>query len=101
MPDESHYQRLSPEPIEVILSWELDYLEGTILKYLSRWRHKNGVDDLLKARRFLDWLIERESGTNPGDSEPHSGNQAPQVQDVPSPKLFNYEWAEADWNVRP
>lgn len=34
------------------------YLSGTVLKYLWRWKHKNGLEDLLKARRYLDWLIE-------------------------------------------
>lgn len=101
MPDESHYKKRVPEPIEVILSWELDYLEGTILKYLSRWRTKNGVDDLLKARRFLDWLIEREGGTNTGSGEPHSGPSSPQqtVWNLQSSGGYNQSWTETDYQV--
>lgn len=34
------------------------YLSGTILKYIWRWPYKSGLEDLLKARRYLDWLIE-------------------------------------------
>lgn len=56
-----HYARLTPQPVELINDWGLDYLEGSVIKYLSRWRHKNGVEDLHKAKRFLEMLIERES----------------------------------------
>ena len=33
------------------------YLEGNILKYMHRWRYKNGVEDLRKAKWYLDKLI--------------------------------------------
>ena len=36
------------------------YLEGNILKYMHRWRYKNGVEDLRKARWYLDKLIYEE-----------------------------------------
>ena len=36
------------------------YLEGNILKYMHRWRFKNGVEDLRKARWYLDKLIYEE-----------------------------------------
>jgi hypothetical protein len=36
------------------------YLEGSVLKYMHRWRFKNGVEDLRKARWFLDRLIYEE-----------------------------------------
>lgn len=40
--------------------WEnnLDYFQGQITKYVSRWRSKNGIQDLEKARHFLDKYIE-------------------------------------------
>jgi len=53
------YSRLSPEPIDVIIAWQLPYLDATVLKYLSRWRYKSGLEDLYKARWFLDKLIEQ------------------------------------------
>jgi len=34
------------------------YCLGNIIKYVSRYKHKNGVEDLEKARVYLDWLIE-------------------------------------------
>lgn len=37
-----------------------DYCKGNILKYIWRWRDKAGVEDLKKARVYLNWLIEEE-----------------------------------------
>ena len=34
------------------------YCEGNVLKYVSRWRHKNGIEDLKKAQVYLNWLIQ-------------------------------------------
>lgn len=44
--------------------WEngLDYFQGQITKYVSRWRDKDGVQDLHKARHFLDKYIELVEG---------------------------------------
>lgn len=36
------------------------YCKGNVLKYLWRYRHKNGVEDLHKARVYLNWMIEAE-----------------------------------------
>ena len=35
-----------------------DYCKGNVMKYIWRWRGKAGVEDLEKARVYLDWLIE-------------------------------------------
>ena len=35
----------------------LDFFEGNIIKYVTRWRHKNGIEDLYKAKQYLDRLI--------------------------------------------
>jgi hypothetical protein len=35
-----------------------DYCSGNVMKYLHRYKYKNGVEDLKKARQYLDWLIE-------------------------------------------
>ncbi len=35
-----------------------DYCIGNVLKYVSRWRHKGGVEDLNKAKVYLEWAIE-------------------------------------------
>ena len=39
-------------------SHNLDFFEGNIVKYVTRWKHKNGVEDLSKAKQYLDKLIE-------------------------------------------
>ena len=35
-----------------------DYCSGNVMKYLHRYKYKNGIEDLRKARQYLDWLIE-------------------------------------------
>jgi len=45
-----------------VIAHNLGYFEGQITKYVTRWRKKNGLEDLKKARHFLDKLIESESG---------------------------------------
>ena len=39
------------------------YCKGNIMKYIWRYRHKNGLEDLKKARVYLNWMIEAEEGT--------------------------------------
>lgn len=58
-PAGEHYrQHGAVQPIDLIESFELGYHEGAVIKYVSRWRDKNGVEDLRKARWFLDRLIQ-------------------------------------------
>jgi hypothetical protein len=54
----SHYKNKSIQPWDYIIGNNLGYMEGNIVKYVSRWRDKGGVDDLKKARHYLDKLIE-------------------------------------------
>jgi hypothetical protein len=39
-------------------SHDFDYFQGQITKYVTRWKKKNGLQDLLKAKHFLDKYIE-------------------------------------------
>jgi len=55
-----HYKDRDIQPIEYILANNLDFCEGNVIKYVSRWRQKNGLDDLLKAKHYIEFLIERE-----------------------------------------
>jgi len=41
-------------------SHNLSFFEGNIVKYVTRWKHKNGVEDLYKAKEYLNKLIELE-----------------------------------------
>lgn len=60
-----HYKNMAIQPIEYIFANGLGFCEGNILKYLSRWRDKGGVEDLRKARHYLDLLIEHETKDAP------------------------------------
>jgi len=53
-----HYTK-GIEVIDYIMSKEFDFLEGNVIKYVSRYKYKNGVEDLKKARFYLEKLIER------------------------------------------
>lgn len=55
----THY-KTSIEPWDAIVSWELGYLDGNVVKYVARWRRKGGLADLKKAQHYLEKLIEEE-----------------------------------------
>lgn len=55
-----HYKQAKYQPWDVIEDWGLGFLDGNAVKYLARWRNKNGLEDLRKARHYLDKLIELE-----------------------------------------
>ncbi len=58
----NHYKNLSMQPWDYIVANNLGYLEGNIIKYVTRYKEKGGVDDLKKARHYLDKLIEVHEG---------------------------------------
>lgn len=60
----SHYQDRAIQPIDYILANELDYCEGAVIKYITRWRFKNGIEDLEKAKHYVEFLIEAEKRKN-------------------------------------
>lgn len=63
----SHYKDLKIQPVEYIHANGLGFCEGSVIKYITRWRAKNGIEDLKKARHFIDLLIELESNAVPTD----------------------------------
>ena len=58
--DGDHYQKMEIQPIDYILANKLGFCEGCIVKYISRWRSKGGVNDLRKIKQFCEFLIESE-----------------------------------------
>lgn len=56
-----HYAESAIQPWDFIVSNNIGYLEGNIIKYVSRWRKKGGVEDLRKAGHYLQKLIEVET----------------------------------------
>lgn len=57
----NHYKSMKIQPVEYIHANGIGYCEGAVIKYVSRWRNKNGIEDLRKAKHFIDLLIELES----------------------------------------
>lgn len=65
----SHYTTGKYEVIDYIrdkLTQEeyTGYCVGNVMKYISRWRHKGGLEDLEKAKVYLTWAIESENRKN-------------------------------------
>jgi hypothetical protein len=56
----SHYL-VTIQPWDYIAANNLGYFEGNVVKYVSRWRDKGGIDDLRKAKHYIDKLIEIET----------------------------------------
>ncbi len=54
----SHYKSKAIQPWDYIASNQLGYLEGNVVKYVSRWKDKGGLEDLKKAQHYLTKLIE-------------------------------------------
>jgi len=59
-----HYTHNGIEPIDYIMTNKLDFCEGNVIKYISRWKYKNGLEDLKKARQYLDFLIDKQKQEN-------------------------------------
>lgn len=83
----THYQKLDPAPWDVILKWNLGYLEGTALKYIARWRDKGGLDDIRKAIHFLEKLLETETEKSLGQHNPSKTVQSPEEYPFPFPPV--------------
>jgi hypothetical protein len=55
-----HYTAFAIQPIDYINANEMDFLEGNVVKYVTRWRHKNGIEDLEKLVDCAKRLLARE-----------------------------------------
>lgn len=55
-----HYKDMTIQPVEFIHANGIGYMEGNVIKYVTRWRKKNGIADLEKARHYIDLLIQPE-----------------------------------------
>ena len=66
----THYKDMPIQPVEFIHRNGIGFCEGAAIKYLARWRAKGGLQDLRKARHFIDLLIEME------EQHPHGGADA-------------------------
>jgi len=59
-----HYLKYKIEPITFVMTNQLPFAEGNVIKYIMRWRDKNGIQDLKKAKRYIDLIIELEKTGN-------------------------------------
>jgi hypothetical protein len=74
----THYRDKAIQVWDFIYQNNIRYLEGNVIKYVSRWREKGGVQDLLKAKHYIEKLIEVETA-NPYENE--IGTKDPVIQD--------------------
>ena len=66
-----HYKDRAIQPIEYIHANGLSFIEGSVVKYITRWRDKGGVADLEKIKHYVDLLIELEGrGATPPQPSP-------------------------------
>ena len=60
----SHYKDMKIQPMEYALANNLNLAQGNVVKYVSRYKAKNGKEDLEKAIHCIQLLIEHEYGEN-------------------------------------
>ncbi len=58
----SHYKDMVIQPSEFINKNKLQFAEGNAIKYICRHAHKGEVQDLEKAKHYIDMIIERDYG---------------------------------------
>lgn len=59
-----HYSSMKIQPIDYIRANDLGYIEGNIIKYISRYKKKDGLKDLKKAKQYIEFLIESNKDLN-------------------------------------
>lgn len=58
----SHYNGRSIQPLQYIMANDLDFCQGNVVKYITRFRDKNGVEDLQKVIHYTQFILEAEYG---------------------------------------
>lgn len=60
----NHYADYAIQPLEFCVKNNIPFLEGNVIKYICRWRNKNGIQDLEKAKHYIEMLIELEKAND-------------------------------------
>lgn len=60
----NHYTKLAIQPMRYSLENGLNAAQHTVIKYVTRYKDKGGLEDLLKAKHTIDLLIEFEGKEN-------------------------------------
>jgi hypothetical protein len=63
----SHYKDMAIQPVEYIHKNGLGFCEGNVVKYITRWKTKNGIEDLKKVIHYAELLIQMEQGNADAD----------------------------------
>ncbi len=58
----SHYKDLAIQPAEYIVKNAIPWMEGNVIKYITRHKSKNGAEDIRKIKHFCDMILEFEYG---------------------------------------
>jgi hypothetical protein len=58
----NHYKKYKIQPVEFIIKNNIGFVEGNIIKYVLRFKEKGGVQDLLKAKHYIELLIDSSKG---------------------------------------
>jgi len=59
----THYKDMVIQPLEYIMANNMPYCEANVVKYISRWKSKGGVEDLRKVKHYVDLLIDSAEDT--------------------------------------
>ena len=54
----AHYNKMGIQPITFIMENDLSYPQGNVIKYVCRYKDKNGLEDLKKAKQYIDFMID-------------------------------------------
>lgn len=60
----SHYKTMKIQPIEYITANNMGFIEGNIIKYITRHHAKNGADDVRKVIHYCELLLATKYGDN-------------------------------------
>ncbi len=81
-----HYRDSEYQTWDFIWDMGLDYFQGNIIKYISRWKNKGGVKDLLKSEHYLEKYIEKGGG--------HKNREMVDKEDMVW--IMHNQWAESN-----
>ena len=56
----NHYKGCKIQPIEYIVANNLDFMQGNIVKYITRHKSKNGAEDIRKIKHYCDLILKLE-----------------------------------------
>lgn len=55
-----HYAAKAIQPVQYIHANDIGFFEGNVIKYVTRWKDKGGLEDLRKAKHYIELLLELE-----------------------------------------